>query len=190
MQIRRVFLRTLVAVAPGMPCALIPAVAAQPEAVLLERRVKAAFLYKFISYIAWPEDSFTLPDSPVVIGVLGDDLLMAELGEAVAGRSVEGRPVLIRRLREPDSLTGIHVLFVAAAENTRLPLLVRATANQAVLVVSEAEGALAQGSMINFVMTSGRVKFEIAPDTAEKRGIKLSSRLLTVAQSVRTGSAP
>jgi hypothetical protein len=41
--------------------------------------------------------------------------------------------------------------------------------------------------MINFVLNDGRVRFEIALDSAEKSGLKLSSRLLAVAQEVRTG---
>jgi hypothetical protein len=56
------------------------------------------------------------------------------------------------------------------------------------LIVTEWDGALAQGSIINFLIVEGRVRFEIALDAAEKRGLRLSSRLLTVAQSVRTGN--
>jgi hypothetical protein len=54
--------------------------------------------------------------------------------------------------------------------------------------VTESHGALAQGSMINFVLVDRRVRFEVALDAAEKNGLRLSSRLLAVAQQVRTGS--
>jgi len=50
--------------------------------------------------------------------------------------------------------------------------------------VSESDGALARGSVINFILTGGRVRFEIALESAEKSGLKLSSRLLAVAQQV------
>ena len=158
---------------------------AQTDAATLERRVKATFLYKFVGYAAWPEASFAQPDSPVVMGVMGDDPLAAELTEAVAGRTMDGHPLVIRRIGESDSLAGLQVLFVARQETARLGALARATSGKPLLLVSEAEGALDQGSMINFVVSSGRVRFDIAPETAEKRGVKLSSRLLTVAQRVR-----
>jgi hypothetical protein len=41
--------------------------------------------------------------------------------------------------------------------------------------------------MINFVLDDRRVRFDIALDTAERSGLKLSSRLLAVARDVRTG---
>src|SRR6185436_19922950 len=69
---------------------------AQDEAFQTETRVKAAFLYKFIGYIDWPVSSFQRPDSPVVIGVIGADALAAELTQAVAGRTVNDRPVSVR----------------------------------------------------------------------------------------------
>ncbi len=93
----------------------------------------------------------------------------------------------VRKLREGDSLAGVHVLFAGRAESARLMSLARATPSQPILVVTEADAALNQGSIVNFVMTSGRVRFEIALDNAERRSLKLSSRLLTVAQHVRTG---
>ena len=186
--IRRTTLRLLASIL--LPT-LLPAVHAQQgDAAVLERRVKAAFLYKFVGYIAWPDTAFAQPDSPVVIGVMGDELLAAELAEVVSGRTVDGRPLSVRLVRDTESLAGVHLLFVARSENARLATLARVTGGQPLLLVSEAEGALDHGSMINFVMSGGRLKFDVAPDAAEKRGVKLSSRLLTVAQKVRTSTTP
>jgi hypothetical protein len=42
--------------------------------------------------------------------------------------------------------------------------------------------------MINFVVSGGRVRFEISVDAADRRQLKLSSRLLTVALNVRVGT--
>lgn len=182
---RRATLRLLawpwLALLPVLPVAAL----AQGDAATLERRVKAAFLYKFVGYIAWPETALAQHDTPVVIAVMGDDALAAELAEVVNGRTMDGRPLAVRRLRDGEPLAGIHVLFLARKENARLPALARASSGLPLVLVSEAEGALDQGSTINFVVTDGRVKFDIAPDAAEKRGVKLSSRLLTVAQRVR-----
>ena len=55
-------------------------------------------------------------------------------------------------------------------------------------VVELLGGALNQGSMINFVIVDRRVRFEVALDSVERSGLKLSSRLLAVAQQVRTGA--
>src|SRR6266568_2186456 len=71
-----------------------------------EYRVKAAFLYKFGSYIEWPSRSFARTDSPVAIGVMGANALADELAQIVAGRSVNGRAVQVRKLRPGDPIAG------------------------------------------------------------------------------------
>lgn len=157
-------------------------------AELLEQRVKAAFLYKFAGYVEWPEKSFARPETPVMIGIMGNELLAAELVQAVTGRTVNDRIVTVKRLRAGESLSGIHILFVGRAESARLDQLAQSAQPRSILTVTESDGALTRGSVINFVLTDGRVRFEIALDTAEKSGLKLSSRLLAVAQQVRTGA--
>lgn len=159
---------------------------AQDDPSGLERRVKAAFIYKFPDYLDWPEGTFPRAAAPVVIGVSGDEQVANELAQLAATRTAESRQVIVRRLREGDPLAGLHVLFVGRADSSRMLQLARTSAAQPLLVVTESDGALKDGAIINFVMAAGRVRFEVALDNAEKRGLKLSSRLLTVAQSVRT----
>ena len=152
----------------------------------LERRVKAAFLYRFTEFITWPEGALPAPDRPFVIAVIGPEALVDELRQVVAGRAVQGRPVEIRRLSDETGLLGENIIFVSDGERRRLPQVVRAAPREA-LIVTESDGALSLGSIINFVLVDGRIRFEIALDAAERRGLRLSSRLLAVAQTVRTG---
>jgi hypothetical protein len=164
-----------------------PACAAD-SADALEHRVKAAFLYKFAGYVDWPAASFADAGTPITIGVVGAESLASELSAVVAGRTINNRNLAVRRLRAGDSLAGVHILFVGSAESSRLGQLARNAQTHAVLTVTESEGALDQGSMINFIVADRRVRFEVALDSAEKSGIRLSSRLLAVAQQVRTGN--
>jgi YfiR/HmsC-like len=162
----------------------VPVLAAPPEGTpsALERRVKAAFLYKFAAYVTWPEPPAA--DTAFAIGVLGDDVLAAELGRVVSGRSVDGRAVVVRQIDDADTLGGLHVLFVSRSRTERLAAILTAAQEQSILTVTEAEGALALGSVINFVLSSGKVRFEISLGAARKSGLALSSRLLGVALSV------
>jgi len=151
-----------------------------------ERSVKAAYLYKFLGYVEWPASAFASPDAPITIGIMGAEDVAAELGAIVASRTIDNRPVVVRRLREGESLAGVHVVFVGRGDAGRVRELARSARDRGVLVVTESTGALDVGSMINFVVDEGRVRFEIAPSNAERAGVKLSSRLLAVAQAVRT----
>jgi YfiR/HmsC-like len=164
-----------------------PARAAESDDVL-EHRVKAVFLYKFAGYVDWPPASFAGVDTPITIAVIGAEPLAAELTQVVAGRTINNRNLTVRRFKAGESLAGVHILFVGSDESSRMGQFARSAKPHAVLTVSESEGALEQGSMINFVMADRRVRFEVALDSAEKSGLRLSSRLLAVAQQVRTGN--
>jgi hypothetical protein len=154
----------------------------------LEHRVKAAFLYKFAGYVDWPPAAFAGADTPITIGVIGSEPLATELAQVVTGRTVNNRSIAVRRIKAGEALAGVHILFVGNAERARLSQHARNAQAHSVLTVSESEGALEQGSMINFVVADRRVRFEVALDSAEKGGLRLSSRLLAVAQQVRTGN--
>jgi len=162
---------------------------AQADAQADEYRVKAAFLYKFGSYIEWPSGSFARADSPVTIGVMGAEALAEELAQIVAGRNVNGRPVRVRRLRPGDPIAGLHVLFVGRADGGRLAEILAAARGQALLTVTESEEGLELGSMINFVVVEDKVRFDIAPPPSESSNLKISARLLGVARKVLSKSS-
>lgn len=160
---------------------IFPALAA---AQALEHEIKAAFVFKFLAFVEWPAQSFAGAEAPIVIGVLGAEAVLAELQTIVPGRPAQGRPVSVRRLKEGERPAGLHVVFVGRAAAAQLP---KVTGLPGVLVIAESDGALDQGAMINFLRAEGRVRFEVAPDQAERRGLRISSRMLAVAQHVKPG---
>lgn len=149
-----------------------------------EHQVKAVYLYKFAGYVEWPGSAFERPDTPVTFAVIGDEVLATELAQAVAGRTVNERRMVVRRLRAGESVSGIHVLFIGHSESTRLKEIAQVAQSRAILTVTESDGALSNGSVINFVVSGMRVRFEISLAAAEKSGLRLSSRLLAVATQV------
>jgi len=166
----------------------LPNAVSAAERTPLERSVKAAFLYKFAGYVEWPQGTLPQPASPLVIATVGADDVAAELEHAVAGRTVNDRAVAVKRLADGESVAGVHILFIGSTERVRIASWIRAAQIYPVLVVTEGENSLALGSALNFVLHDGRVRFEAFPEAAERKGLKLSSRLLGVAVSVRQGA--
>ncbi|MFL6672215.1 MAG: YfiR family protein [Massilia sp.] len=165
------------------------AAAQSAGALALERQVKAAFIYKFLGYTEFPTAAFADAASPIVIGVTGADEMAAELARIVAGRTVNGRPIVVRALREQELGGTLHLLFVAGGDSAHTARIVKA-ASGALLVVSECDNGLQQGSVINFRIVDERVRFDVSLDAAERNNVKLSSRLLTVANRVQKGTQP
>jgi hypothetical protein len=174
----------LVALAVASGC--VEPCLAQSDLRIAEYKVKAAFLYKFASYIEWPSEVFERPESPIVIGVAGADAMSDQLAQDVAGRSIGGRPVEVRKLRRGVPLSGLHVLFVGRSDRGSSDVLA-STKGRPVLTVTESEDAFALGSMINFVVIDDRVRFDVALREAEIANLKVSSRLLRVARRVLGG---
>jgi len=183
-------------VARGLGCVLLAVLLAQLAPVrasaaqseserALERRVKAAFLYRFTEFVNWPDSAYSRPDSPFIIVIVGADALADEVRQITVGRTVGGRGVDVRRANEGDPIPAAQMVFFAEADRARQAASIRAAPRNA-LVVTETDSGLAQGSVINFVIVEGRVRFEISLEAAEKRGLRMSSRLLAVAQAVRT----
>lgn len=148
-----------------------------------EASVKAAFLYKFASYVEWPAATLPNPPSPFVFGVVGSDDVASELERIVPGKSVQGHPAVVRRVKEGEPLSGVHVLFIGRGQSN-LSALLRASQQPGVLTVTESERGLEMGSAINFVVSGDRVGFEVSVPSAEANGLKISSRMLNVARRV------
>lgn len=163
---------------------LVGCCAAQAQDVSADE-VKAAFLFHFVSYVDWPK-----PDAkrPVVVGVAGAHAVESELRRVVRARSAAGRPLLITHVDPDAAPQDLDLLFIGSEAASRMPALIGAVKGRPVLIVTEAAGALEQGSMINFV-TTDRVRFEIALDSAIDAGLRLSARLLSVALRVKQGDA-
>jgi hypothetical protein len=163
-----------------MPTATTPS----DSSAALELRVKAAFLLKFCGYVDWPSNSFADAASPLVIGVAGSDALASELATAVEGRAVDGRPLLVRTMHSGDSLDDVHVLFIGANESESEAYLQTAS-HLPVLTVTEERRASEANATINFVVVDNRVRFDVELRNAQSNGVRLSSRLLSVARNVR-----
>lgn len=138
-----------------------------------EYEVKANFLAKFADFVDWPSGATT-----VVIGVLGDDPFGGSLDKAVQGQTVAGRPVMIKRSHRLEDLRTCQVLFVTKSERGRAGEVLAAVQGAPVLTVGDFEQFTKEGGVIAFVLTEGKVRFEVNAGAAKQTGLKISSRLL------------
>jgi hypothetical protein len=165
-------------------CTLLFGYDASPQtANVSESGVKAAFLYGFLSYVEWPPDRFSSQAEPIVIGVLENETVAAALREIAAQSTVDERELLVRSMRRNDPLEGLHVLFIGRDANTRLEHLVAAAQERSIMTVTETQSAHPL-AVIDFVLIDGEVRFSASVPAADRTGIKLSSRLLAIAETV------
>ena len=150
-----------------------------------EAKVKAAFLLNFARYVEWPENAFASTNSPIVIGVLGQDQLGRNLDMTVEGKTVEKHPVHVKRGKGVDDLGDCHVVFVCASEREHLRATLGQLQTRPVLTVSDMDGFATDGGMILLKKKQGMMRFDINREAAEKAGLKISSKLLKLADNYR-----
>jgi hypothetical protein len=140
-----------------------------------EYDVKAVYLYNFVRLVNWPEGA---PSGPLRICVAGTHPIEEKLEETVRGEVVEGQPLTVRTITQPDP--GCEVLFIPRRSGEGDYL--RAVEGRPVLTVGESPDFIQQGGMINFFFEGKRVRFEINPTAAARANLRISSRLLQLAR--------
>jgi hypothetical protein len=152
-------------------------------AVPKEYQLKAGFLYNFTKFVQWPDDRFEDEGSEIVIAVLGTDPFGGELDRVVKDRIVEGRSIVVRRIKTAAEIPAAHIVFVARDAEPLLADSLRSLPG--VLTVGETGAFTARGGIVAFYVMNEKVRFEINQDGAEKAGLKLSGQLLKLASEAR-----
>ncbi len=162
---------------------------ASPKALSLsgegaEYPLKLAFLYNFAKFVEWPSDSFSSPAAPLAICIVGHDPFSLDMENELRARPLGGHPVEFYALKTTDTLNACHIVFIPITERDQAAMIVKSLKGSRVLTVGESEGFAAKGGMINFTVDGGNVRFEINKLAAERAGLKISSKLLSLARVV------
>jgi len=147
-----------------------------------EYDIKAAFLYNFTKFVDWPSDAFPDPGS-LKVCVLGENPFGSSL-QTIAGELVGNRKLTVMRTDSLARPAGCQVLFISRSERERVPQILAAVKGSPVLTVGDTRGFADEGVIINFVLEGSKVRFEINTDSAERAGLKISSKLLQLAKRI------
>jgi hypothetical protein len=150
-----------------------------------EYQVKAVFLYNFANFVRWPRSAFANRYAAFRICILGEDPFREEIDVAVENEYVKRRVVKIERLNKLASVDVCQILFVSQSEKPYLSKILAYIRRRPILTVSDMDGFVRQGGMIQFFKRDKQVRFYIAPDTVKKVGLRVSANLLRIAKIVR-----
>ena len=160
------------------------AVSANKPNSLSEQQVKAAFLFNFIKFIEWPAGAFPDKNSPIVIGIIGDDPVGRGLEQYLQNKSIGGRELVMRQIEWPGEIRGVHILLLCASEAKAASAILACLKGTSVLTVGETDRFGKQGGIINFYIEENKVRFEINIDAAGQARLKISSQLLSLAKII------
>jgi hypothetical protein len=157
--------------------------------VVNEYQVKAVFLFNFSRFVEWPASAFASPDAPFVVGVFGHDPFGADLDEVVKGETVNGRPLVVKRLQTVAEAAACQIVFIHQSEEKRLAEVIASLGHRSTLTVSDVPGTAQRGVMIRLVTEKGRVRMRVNVDSARAADLTISSNLLRAAEVVTQTTA-
>ncbi|MBI3881774.1 MAG: YfiR family protein [Verrucomicrobia bacterium] len=146
-----------------------------------EYQIKAAFLFNFVKFTEWPPKAFADATAPIVIGILGDNPFGDDLKQTIGDKTLNNRPLVIKEFRSLTEAVNCQVLFVSSSEQNRLTEILKSLQGSSVLTVGEMDHFTETGGMINFVTREKKIRFQINNTEASKAGLKISSKLLSLA---------
>lgn len=178
---------------PGLRLALLlglgawasPALRAQ-AVTASEYQLKAVFLFNFAQFTEWPAAAFTSLETPLIIGVLGDDPFGRMLDDTVQAETIGGRKLAVRRYRRVEEIADCHILFISQSESDRLGAILTALKGRSILTVGDTTGYALRGVMIRFMNDRGRIRLRVNLETTRAAGLVISSKLLRSAEIVTT----
>jgi len=152
-----------------------------------EYQVKALFLLNFTKYVGWPDAAFAQTNTPITIGICGEDGFGGALEKAVAGRNVNGRSIVIEHVQDLGQMIKCQVLFISGSEKAKEDEILGQLKFSPVLTVGESDKFTDQGGVINFIKKDGKIRLEINFEAAQHANLQISSKLLSVADVVKGG---
>lgn len=156
----------------------------QDNTKVSEHQLEAVFLYNFTQFVEWPNGVFSKSDSPLVIGILGNDPFGSYLDEIVHGERSDGRAIVIQRYTNVKQVENCHILFIDAGFTSKMDNILNELGNKKILTVSDANNFMKHGGMIRFVNESNKIKLQINLSSVKKSNITISSKLLRLSEIV------
>jgi hypothetical protein len=132
-------------------------------------------LYNFSRNINWPEEN---KSGDFVISIVGDKELYTEMTKLTQNMRVGLQPIVVRYFNSVNEVSGYQqIVFVADWQSNKINVLVQKTSGSHTLIVSQTEGMIDKGSMINFIPVNGVMKFEMNKEILRKNNLMASSVL-------------
>ncbi len=170
-------------------CALACSGTASPargQGIDREYALKAAYIYKFATYVKWPKEAFADANSPFVIGILGPDLVGANLRRIAKVKQVDGRKIDVRNYKQPKEIRDCHILFISrAVDGTTQQATLKLMLKRNVLSVGETPDFLEHGGVIDFVIQQNRIRIYISESAYKRENLEVSAQLLRICEVVK-----
>lgn len=164
---------------------------ANPQFDQSEYQLEAQFLVNFTKFVNWPDKSFAEPESHFMMCIIGHDPFGNALDSNLLRQTIDNRIVEIVRYPTPASLPAnrsCQIAFVSASEKQHFQEIIDIFEGRSTLLVADVDGFLQLGGTVELLPKDSHIRFAINPESADRADLKVSSKLLALAEIVHDDS--
>lgn len=143
-------------------------------------QVHSLFVINIAKYSTWPSNA-----TEFNIVVFGKSKIYDELIKNTAGKNINGLTIKVTQADNVAEIGNAHIVFLADGKSSDLSEILKATEARATMVIAEREGLFKKGAGFSFViMDNNTLRYDINNAELEKRNIKISKNLASLANTV------
>jgi hypothetical protein len=146
-----------------------------------EYALKAAFLYNFAKFVQWPAGAFSGASAPLVLCTYESNKVGNALRGIVNNKTIRGRSLAVKEIEDISESNVCQVLFMGRSASRNEKSILAAIRRRSILVVGETPNFAKDGGAISFVVQDNRLRFVVNLRATDRAGLKLSSKLLSLA---------
>ena len=155
------------------------------EPVKDEAMLKIQFMHYVAQYAVWPKEALSPNDRQFVLGVLGPNPFGEKLENYFKGKSVKGRPFLVKSFETVEEVLGslqtnqgCQMLFISSSEKSNFGEILKHLEDISILTISDGDGFVQKNGMIYMFINqsgeiSGKLGWDINPQAMKKVGLQI-----------------
>jgi len=142
------------------------------DAAKANAKLKGMFVYQFAKNVDWPKEDKT---GDFIIGVYGDETIYKQLSTSYTGKLIGGQPIKVIRYISSSEIK---------SKSSQVEAISKKIKSNNSLVITNKNGLLTSGSIINFIVKQNKLTFEINKSKAEKTNLIIGQTLTKLAANV------
>jgi hypothetical protein len=136
-------------------------------------QLRALFVQRMVRYVSWPDGVGPAKGEPVIVAATDARSLRPYFKDTDGEQS-------FRLVQWPTDKC--HVLVLTGAPERSAAAILKQTSDSPILTIGQGPDILRMGAVVNFFMVGGKLRLQINPDAAQRVGLDISSRLLSLAR--------
>lgn len=154
-------------------------IAGKPESIFSQEinyKAYTLFLYNFMKYIEWPDNSGDL-----VVGIVGKSPIQKELAILAETKNIKGRKIVVKIISQPEEILSCQMVYVPSEKSSMLKQLSEKAKGKPILLIGEREGLAQKGAALSFFIDENdTLRFDINKSVLESHNLKIAKVLLQV----------